>query len=449
MNRTAQLLLSGLASACFVMACSSYDVIATATDAPDGSTAPPTDDVRDAGDVDASRPPVGLSDRLEVECTADPCYVALSGSGGGHVCGLVSDGTVRCWGRDTFVQPSAGGVATADGALGRGRTVSRVEAATPAPVVGLTDVKQISVGRGLGTCALTNDGSVYCWGNNSYGQLGHPLSDAQVSSPKRVEGLPPASAVALGGAVGCAIAAEDGALWCWGTRNLRSTWVTPYAVGPVVTHGPERLSEFGGPVREIAVGSTSRSFSLEGEPYYNDTIMALREDGVLVSHGSDPAADTAALPWLPSPSPVAGVARLGTYAYLGTDGLVKQWFPERSALIAAGISKVVDVIIAPHPETSLTLLQAGLLLGDGRLYRWGYNAGGELGYPIEQLAFAPAPLPMTHVIGSNVVSFAMTRSSTCASLSDGQVKCWGSNGYGELGRGTIDDDRHPEAEQIR
>ena len=56
---------------------------------------------------------------------------------------------------------------------------------------------------------------------------------------------------------------------------------------------------------------------------------------------------------------------------------------------------------------------------------------------------------MTHVAGDRVVSFAMTASSTCVSLADGTVKCWGSNQRGELGRGAVDSAQHPEAELIR
>ena len=62
---------------------------------------------------------------------------------------------------------------------------------------------------------------------------------------------------------------------------------------------------------------------------------------------------------------------------------------------------------------------------------------------------AEEPLDMTHVAGDRVVSFALTAASTCVSLVDGTVKCWGANRRGELGRGTVDPAQHPEAELIR
>ena len=54
---------------------------------------------------------------------------------------------------------------------------------------------------------------------------------------------------------------------------------------------------------------------------------------------------------------------------------------------------------------------------------------------------------MTH-IGKAVVSFATTPSATCASLVDGKLVCWGSNENGELGRGALDEEYHPDAAEI-
>src|ERR1700689_555492 len=37
-----------------------------------------------------------------------------------------------------------------------------------------------------------------------------------------------------------------------------------------------------------------------------------------------------------------------------------------------------------------------------------------------------------------VVSISTMQQHVCASLSDGSVRCWGSNVFGELGNGTVD-----------
>jgi len=54
------------------------------------------------------------------------------------------------------------------GQLGDGTKISRY---APRPVVGLTDVAQVSRGENH-TCAVTTQGALYCWGGNEKGQLG-------------------------------------------------------------------------------------------------------------------------------------------------------------------------------------------------------------------------------------------------------------------------------------
>ena len=56
----------------------------------------PTEAATDGAPKDAMAPR-----GLEVECRSQPCYLSVSGNGSRHVCGLLGDGTVRCWGRDT------------------------------------------------------------------------------------------------------------------------------------------------------------------------------------------------------------------------------------------------------------------------------------------------------------------------------------------------------------
>lgn len=89
--------------------------------------------------------------------------MALSGiksvSGGDAYCAATKgDGTIYSWGQNDC------------GQLGDGTTFDK---ATPTLVKGVTDMNSVtSGGQGRHNIALKNDGTIYTWGNNSYGQLG-------------------------------------------------------------------------------------------------------------------------------------------------------------------------------------------------------------------------------------------------------------------------------------
>ncbi len=109
--------------------------------------------------------------------------------------------------------------------------------ATPASVVGLL-ASSIDVGN-LHRCAITIVGGVVCWGANNFGQLGDNSTTAR-SSPVSVVGL--ASGVigiAAGGNVSCAVK-DDGTVWCWGDASndaLGNGTSNPFEQVPVQVAG--------------------------------------------------------------------------------------------------------------------------------------------------------------------------------------------------------------------
>ncbi len=429
---------ASLAGACTTTVVDSTPPPASAADA--GQEDAIVSPVEDGGASDVERPPPKPAKRLDVSCTADPCYVAVSGNGGEHFCGLLKDETVRCWGRDSRAGDWSGG-----GALGRGASVTPIEGATPEPVVGLEKVTQISVGKNNGTCARTSVGDVYCWGYNQYGQLGRdPRQHPRIATPMRVEGIPPVSYVALGASTACAIASADGALYCWGLRGS--------PIGQAATPGdspafpPQAMATIRGPIREL----TLATFSFNGEET-NDTIVALREGNVLATLGELPLGESS----LPAgstaiPFEVSGVLKTGAFAYITTDGVLSQWAPNTRAVNVPDPFSIVDVAVSARyvHEGRLHIEEQGaVLLSSGRLFRWGVNNAGELGRHPDAVTEIEHPVEMTH-LGKPVVSFATTSSAACASLVDGKVVCWGGNDNGELGRGELDDEHHPEAAEI-
>ena len=98
---------------------------------------------------------------------------AISG-GFNHTCALLSDKTAKCWGYADY------------GQLGNNDN-STLGYATPQSVQNLTNITQIDAGS-YHTCALVQNGDVYCWGHNSTGGLGTGDTVAVVV-PTKVSGL--------------------------------------------------------------------------------------------------------------------------------------------------------------------------------------------------------------------------------------------------------------------
>jgi alpha-tubulin suppressor-like RCC1 family protein len=130
--------------------------------------------------------------------------VAAIAAGGYQSCALKTDGSVVCWGDIFFSSQS-------DNAL----------PPTFLPVamteIG-NDVTTLSVG-GFHACFLKKDGSTWCWGANTYGQLGDD-SKTNSRSPVAVSGLTSGvAAISAGPNHTCAIK-RDGSTWCWGLNQL-------------------------------------------------------------------------------------------------------------------------------------------------------------------------------------------------------------------------------------
>jgi alpha-tubulin suppressor-like RCC1 family protein len=130
-----------------------------------------------------------------------PSYRSIS-AGGRHSCGITSGGDLRCWGWGLY------------GQLGNGNTTTNV--ATPIQPQGGIRFERVSAGA-RHTCALTADGSAYCWGDNQHGQLGDGGSTMR-TTPTRVSTALRFTRISAGARHTCAIA-QDGTAWCWGDNR--------------------------------------------------------------------------------------------------------------------------------------------------------------------------------------------------------------------------------------
>ena len=139
-----------------------------------------------------------------------------------HTCAVKTDGTLWCWGLNANLEAG---------------TTSNFPW-SPAQISGTT-WKQVTTGL-YHTCAIKTDGALWCWGGNISGQLGSDsisvLPTSQTSDPVQVTGTTWQS-VSAGESHTCAIML-DGTLWCWGSNtsgqlgdNTLDSKSTPVAVG--------------------------------------------------------------------------------------------------------------------------------------------------------------------------------------------------------------------------
>ena len=119
-----------------------------------------------------------------------------------HTIALMSDGTVRAWGQ--------GG----NGALGNGNSS---DSPTPVTVQGLSNVKQVACGM-YTSYALKNDGTVWAWGYNAQGQVGDGSTSTRFT-PVQVSGLTNAKSIGSVCYYWATAVKNDGTVWCWGYNN--------------------------------------------------------------------------------------------------------------------------------------------------------------------------------------------------------------------------------------
>jgi serine/threonine protein kinase/alpha-tubulin suppressor-like RCC1 family protein len=260
---------------------------------------------------------------------------------GSHVCALLDDKTMRCWGSAKF------------GKLGYAHTNVIGDDELPNSVgtvaVG-AKIESIAAGK-YNTCAILEDRSLRCWGWNSAGQLGlgHTRDVGDDEIPASVDPIDvggPVAQVSVGRRHTCAVlggsAETSGQVRCWGWNNRGQLGLghtdnigddeSPGSVAPV---------ELAGPAEMVVAGSLHS--------------CALLEDGLVQCWGDN---------------------KFGQLGYGHTNAVGDKATP-----------KTVGTVYLGSPATALAVgayHTCALLEGEpgegGQVRCWGYNDHGQLGY---------------------------------------------------------------------
>jgi alpha-tubulin suppressor-like RCC1 family protein len=395
-------------------------------------------------------------------------------TGNAHACALSTDGTVRCWGRNNYGQLGNGTITNSSkpitvtglstvvsislggdkscalltdgtvrcwgrnlyGELGVGTTI-KDWAPVPLVVNGLSNAVAISAGRDH-ACALIADGTVRCWGSNGVGELGNGTINSSYT-PVAVSGISSATAVSAGYAHSCAILVE-GSVRCWGANGAGQlgNGTTTLSLIPVAVVGL-------GTATKISAGNVHTCAVLaEGKVLcWGDSRYGLLGNGT-ISYGS--TANPFPLPVLDVSTAVAVSAGDKHSCAVLADDTVRCWgsgrlgdgtaTPSATPVDVSGINRAVGVS-AGGGEIDPGYTCA--VLTDGTVRCWGSNNVGQLGNGTT----TASPIPVTVSGISTAVAVSSGEWSTCSPMIDGTLRCWGKNDWGQLGNGTTTDSSTP------
>ena len=372
---------------------------------------------------------------------------------GNHVCAILDDGTLLCWGRNHL------------GQLGNGTTTSSTSKAPTAVDLG-EGRTATAVGGGVDhTCAILDDESTKCWGYNLYGQTGLPtahrgdqpgemgenliLVDLDIDKEEEVEGGPEFT-LAMGQIHTCAID-ENGALTCWGAAgNGRLGMVLAAEDTHACTDAGETTTVDCRKIpTEVNLG-TGRS-ALEVALGFQHTCAVL-DDGSLKCWGSNGYGQVGdgSTTERNTPTRVAlGDGRSATGVSLGQqhtcalldDGSVKCWGVNSQGQTGDGIRNLVQEpysVTLPSGKTAVAIRGGGnfscALLNDQSLSCWGSNSFGQLGN--DDTSISATPVGVTLSGDKTPTDAELGLNHACAILDDNSLVCWGRNHEGQLGVGT-------------
>ncbi|MEN9603833.1 MAG: hypothetical protein RL545_522, partial [Actinomycetota bacterium] len=358
-----------------------------------------------------------------------------------HYC-AVKAGKVYCWGTQS---------GTTDGGLGNEYLKAGPGSVNNTPITpiklangkALTSVISISVGR-QSACAVTYSGSAYCWGSNTYGQLGDGgTTNRWTAAPVMVDASTPLTNIVQIGVSGttssvstCALTSA-GAVICWGSdTNISGTGAIYYATRIVstLTSGVQQLAV--GPAHACVIvsaavkcwgsnasgrssadtGVTSQStpFAIPSR-YINQKLVTLSQG---VSNVSPSGSSTCAV-------------RLGKVWCWG-DNSLSTWNSSSTNEFLPGetqddgtrlLDSDVLQVISGYVDAGTSSLSTCVLKVGGSVYCNGQNANGSGNVAVN----SETALLATN-LSSGVTEFNAGQTSTCG-VKSGALYCAGSNTY--------------------
>jgi alpha-tubulin suppressor-like RCC1 family protein len=326
----------------------------------------------------------------------------ISSSGVNHMCALLSNQTVKCWGYNY------------DGVVGDGTTTNRK---TPVLVSGITNATRITTWF-INSCAVLSDQTMKCWGNNDAGRVGDGTTIKR-TSPVAVVGI----SNVMEASNNCALL-NNNLIKCWGAGGNSGDGKVAYQVVPVAVPGVTNATN-------VVMGQSGT--------------CALLSDQTIKCWGSYTMLGDGTTTQRPTPGLVTGITNAtaisagpGHTCALLSDQTIKCWGNNSNGQLGDGTTTYRYTPVAVLGISNATQISMGnnhscALLSDQTIKCWGDGQSGQIGD-------GAATSRTTPVLVSGITNatriLATNGSASCALLSDQTIMCWGYNGFGKLGDGT-------------
>lgn len=367
-----------------------------------------------------------LAGRTGLNTTTGNTLVPTQISGGGswkmtslghdHSCGIKTDNTLWCWGTNQFGRT---GLNTTSG-----------NTLVPTQVSGGGSWKSVSLGYQV-TCAIKSDDTLNCWGNNANGATAMNTTTGNTIVPTGVNGGGSWKTISVSlsngsNHSGCAIKSDD-TVWCWGSNsygNLGDGTTTQRIVPTAISGGGSwRLVEAGN-MHSCGIKSdnTAWCWGYNSEGQLNDGTTTQRTSPTAVISGGS---------WK------ALYTGFANTCGIRADNQIYCWGSNTNSIMGFTntYSLSYPVEIAGGGVWKATSVGRGSSCGiksDDTLWCWGQNTSGQLGDNTTTNRWN-----VTAVSGGDTwKSISMGAGYACGIKSDDTAWCWGSNYAGATGQNT-------------
>lgn len=334
-------------------------------------------------------------------------------AGTDHSCGIRDDGLLFCWGRN-------GSGELANDGVGFAKTA-------PFSVANNWIWSQVGLGVSSSTCAIKDDGGLYCWGSNSSNQLGDNTTIMRLV-PTPVSGGGVWIKTSVGGGSACGIKADE-SLWCWGSNLFGRLGDNSTTQRPV----PTSVSG-GGAWKDISLGGNHTCGIRSDDRLYCWGWNANGRTGLNTTVGNTlvPTEIDGGGAWKEVRS--GGDFTCG----IKSDDTLWCWGSNangRTGLNTAAGNSLVPVEVAGGGAWRRVVAGTAHACGikwNNTLWCWGNNGSGRLGDGSTTQSAVPV-----EVNGSGMwIDVGVGGSHSCAIKSGGELLCWGSNNDGQIGDDT-------------